>query len=133
VGDLKDIENFYRLIQIEPTKPPRTLKQFMESDYPDVNNALAVCAVKVKGHEIYAGKTLKSGEIRSKWHCMVLGIQRDGFPIIMPDINTLITKDDILWVMGSNNNVGALMADSLEDGESTACGCGNELKDDINR
>lgn len=64
---------------------------------------------------------------------MVLGIQRDGFPIIMPDINTLITKDDILWVMGSNNNVGALMADSLEDGESTACGCGNELKDDINR
>jgi len=123
VGDLKDIENFYRLIQIEPSKPPRTLKQFMETDYPDVDNALSICAVKVKGHESYAGKTLKNGGIRGKWHCMVLGIQRDGYPIIMPDINTLISKDDILWVMGSNNHVGAFLADSLEDGESTSCGC----------
>ena len=114
VGSLKDIENFYRLIQIEPSKPPRTLKQFMETDYPDSDNALAVCAVKVKGSELYAGKTLKNGNIRSKRHCMVLGIQRDGYPVIMPDINTLITKGDILWIMGSNNNVGAMLAESIE-------------------
>lgn len=117
VGSLKDIENFYRLIQIEPSKPPRTLKQFMETDYPDSDNALAICAVKVNGSELYAGKTLKNGNIRSKWHCMVLGIQRGGYPVIMPDINTLITKDDILWIMGSNNNAGAMLAESIEYNE----------------
>ena len=66
VGSLKDIENFYRLIQIEPSKPPRTLKQFMETDYPDSDNALAICAVKVNGSELYAGKTLKNGNIRKE-------------------------------------------------------------------
>ena len=39
-------------------------------------------------------------------------MQQDGYPIILPDINTIIMKDDILWVMGSNSNVGALVAES---------------------
>ena len=123
VGDLKSIKNFYRLVQIQPSKPPRTLKQFMESDYPDTDNALAVCAVKVTGNEAYAGKSLKNGKIRDKWHCMVLGIQQNGYPIIMPDINTLIRKNDIIWIMGSNNNVGSFVAESLGDGEEAQCGC----------
>ena len=89
----------------------------MESDYPDSDIAVAICAVKVNGSELYAGKTLKNGNIRSKWHCMVLGIQRGGYPVIMPDINTLITKDDILWIMGSNNNAGAMLAESIEYNE----------------
>ena len=39
-------------------------------------------------------------------------MQQDGYPIILPDVNTIIMKDDILWVMGSNSNVGALVAES---------------------
>ncbi len=118
VGDLKSIENFYRLVQMKPSKPPRTLKKFMETDYPDADNALSVCAIKVTGNESYAGKTLKSGNIREKFHCMVLGVQQSGYPIIMPDINTLITKDDIIWVMGSNHNVGVIVAESVETAEA---------------
>lgn len=114
VGDLKSIENFYRLVRMKPSRPPRTLKQFMETDYPDANNALSVCAIKVTGNESYAGKTLKNGNIRERFHCMVLGVQQNGYPIIMPDINTLITKDDIIWVMGSNHNVGVIVAESVE-------------------
>jgi hypothetical protein len=34
----------------------------------------------------------------------------------MPDVNTVIHKDDLIWVMGSNTYVGALVAESsLED------------------
>jgi len=119
VGDLKSIENFYRLVQMKPSKPPRTLKKFMETDYPDADNALSVCAIKVTGNESYAGKTLKNGNIREKFHCMVLGVQQSGYPIIMPDINTLITKDDIIWVMGSNHNVSVIVAESVETAEET--------------
>ncbi len=119
VGDLKSIENFYRLVQMKPSKPPRTLKKFMETDYPDADNALSVCAIKVTGNESYAGKTLKNGNIREKFHCMVLGVQQSGYPIIMPDINTLITKEDIIWVMGSNHNVSVIVAESVETAEET--------------
>lgn len=120
VGDLKSIENFYRLVRMTPSKPPRTLKQFMETDYPDPNNALSVCAIKLTGSESYAGKTLKNGNIRNKWHCMVLGVQQNGYPTIMPDINTLISKGDIIWIMGSNQNVGSMIAESVETSDSSS-------------
>ena len=112
LGDLKAIENFYRLVKMEPPKPPRTLKQFMDSGYPDPDNALAICAIHVTGTEAYVNKPLRTGIIRTKWHCVVLGLQKDGYPIIMPDINTVIRKDDLIWVMGSNAYVGALVAES---------------------
>ena len=84
----------------------------MDSGYPDPDNALAICAIHVTGTEAYVNKPLRSGIIRSKWHCVVLGLQKDGYPIIMPDINTVIHKDDLIWVMGSNTYVGALVAES---------------------
>ena len=112
LGDLKAIENFYRLVKMDPPKPPRTLKEFMDSGYPDPDNSLAICAIHVTGTEAYVNKPLRSGIIRSKWHCVVLGLQKNGYPIIMPDINTVIHKDDLIWVMGSNTYVGALVAES---------------------
>lgn len=115
VGDLKSIKNFYTLVKMEPTRTPRTLKEFMDSGYPDPENALAICAVQVNGTESFANKPLKSGIIRNKYHCVVLGMQQEGYPIVMPDINTVVIKDDLIWVMGSNNNVGALMAESTAE------------------
>ncbi|MDO4531739.1 MAG: cation:proton antiporter [Bacillota bacterium] len=112
LGDLKAIENFYRLVNIEPPHPPRTLKEFMDSGYADSSNALAICAIQVTGTEAYVNKPLRAGIIRSKWHCAVLGLQKDGYPIIMPDSNTVIRKNDLIWVMGSNTYVGALVAES---------------------
>ncbi|MGC2871890.1 cation:proton antiporter [Ihubacter sp. mB4P-1] len=113
VSDLKSIENFYRLIRIKPSKYPRTLKQFMETDYPVIENALSVCAVKLTGDEAFAGKSLKNGNFKDKWHCIVLGLQQKGYPIIMPDANTMIEAGDIIWVMGSNNHVGRLASECV--------------------
>ena len=41
---------------------------------------------------------------------MILGIQKDGYPIITPDPDLYLAKDDIVWVMGSNHNVGLMAA-----------------------
>lgn len=115
LGELKAIENFYTLVKMEPTKPPRTLEIFMNSGYPDPDNALAICAIKINGTESFANKPLLNGQIRNKWHCVVLGLQQDGYPIIIPNVNTVLRKGDLVWVMGSNNNVGALMAESCSE------------------
>lgn len=44
---------------------------------------------------------------------MILGIQKDGYPVLMPSAYLKIQKGDVLWVMGSNNNVGRLASYSL--------------------
>ena len=113
IGDPKSIDNFYHLVNIVPTRVPRTLKEFMDSGYPDAQNALAFCAVKLTGDEPYAGKTIRNSRIRDKWHCMVLGLQQNGLPIVMPHIDTELQKDDILWIMGSNRNVGRMVSESM--------------------
>ena len=114
VGEEKALLNFYRLTGLVQNKPIRTLKKFMESAYPKVEHALAVSPIKVRGDESFANKPIKQGHLRESTRCMVLGIQKDGYPIIMPDANMLISKGDILWVMGSNNNVGALIGEYVE-------------------
>lgn len=114
VGQEKALKNFYKLTGLVQKKPIRTLKKFMESDYPKVEHALAVCPIKVRGDESFANKPIKQGHLRQSTKCMILGMQKDGYPIIMPDANMLIAKGDILWIMGSNNHVGALIGEHVE-------------------
>lgn len=110
VGEVKALKNFYAMTRLIQTKPLRSLKQFMGTDYPDVENALSVCAIKLYGDEEFTSKPIRQSHLRHRWDCLVLGLQKDGYPIIMPDPDLPLEKDDILWVMGSNNNVGALAA-----------------------
>ncbi len=114
VGQEKALKNFYKLTGLVQNKPIRTLKKFMESDYPKVEHALAVCPIKVRGDESFANKPIKQGHLRQSTKCMILGMQKDGYPIIMPDANMLIAKGDILWIIGSNNHVGALIGEHVE-------------------
>ena len=110
VGEEKALQNFYALTRLEQTKPLRTLKEFMSKDYPDPDNALSVAAIKIYGNEDFSGKSIRQCGLRDKWDVMILGLQKDGYPIITPDPDLYLTKDDILWVMGSNHNVGLMAA-----------------------
>jgi len=110
VGDRSSLKNFYKLTGVKPKRRIRTLEEFMESDYPDTEHALACGVIKLNGDEPYCGQPIRSSRLIEKWHCIVLGIQKDGYPVIMPDAHMIIKKDDIIWVMGSNNNVGRLAA-----------------------
>ncbi|MBR4861910.1 MAG: cation:proton antiporter [Firmicutes bacterium] len=111
VGEEKALMNFYALTRLSQTKPLRTLKEFMAKDYPDEDNALSVCVIKIYGDEEFAGKTIRQSGLRDKWDVLILGVQKDGLPLIMPDPDLRLLKDDILWVMGSNHNVGRMAAE----------------------
>ena len=117
VGDFSSLENMQRIFGFESKSGIRTLRRFMESDYADTEHGLACVAIKVCGQEPFAGSSIKSSNILTKAHCMVLGIEKDGFTTVMPDANMMIQKGDILWIMGSNNNVGRLAALSQQPPE----------------
>ena len=113
VGERRSLETFYKMLEPGENRRIRTLKEFMESDYPDTRNALSCLAVRVTGREPYAGLPIRSSRISDRMHCMILGIQKKGMTITMPDANLRIQEGDILWVIGSNNNVGRLAALSI--------------------
>lgn len=118
VGDYQSIDTFYSALGFQRTKPIRTLKTFMESDYPDTASALACIAVKVNGNAPFCGKTIRKSGIQQKRHCMILGIRKNGYTVTMPDANMLIEEDDIMWLIGSNNNVGIMAAAAMKSRKS---------------
>lgn len=115
IGELRAIENFYAMSGIETSPHIRTLKEFMATDYPNIDNSLSVLAIKIRGDEMFAGRSIKQSNLRSALNCMILGLQKNGYPIIMPDPNMILRKGDILWLMGANNSIGSLAAEYLED------------------
>ena len=67
--------------------------------------------------EDFAGKPIKYSHMRQRWNCIVLGLQKNGLPVIMPNASMIISKGDIVWIMGSNNNVGRLASEYADDEE----------------
>lgn len=113
IGDESSLQIFYKTLNLGVPDKFRTLKEFMETGYPDTEHALACTPIKVRGNEDYAGKPIKHSKIRSREHCWILGIQRKGYAVTMPGANMLIEKGDILWVIGLNNNIGKLASRSV--------------------
>ena len=122
-GQMNDILEIKKLLFPDVERRIRTLDEFMASDYQHTQHALGCAAIEVTGSEPYCGQSIVNSSILSKAHCMVLGIQKDGYPVIMPNAYMRIEEGDVLWIIGANNNVGRLAAystpvESTEDGEA---------------
>ncbi len=117
VGEDQDLRNFVMLNGIDQPRPFRTLHEFMETGYEDTANALAVSPIRIRGDEPFCGKPIRQCNIKERFKVTILGLQTGGLPILMPDPNMLLKKDDILWIMGSNRNVGALISDYVDETE----------------
>ena len=85
-----------------------TMKDFMGFGATEKQSPLVSMEIKINGSEPYCGKLLKQSGIQSEAHCMVIGIERNGEYVMMPDANMEIRKDDVLWVVGTDRDLQTL-------------------------
>ena len=53
---------------------------------------------------------------------MILGIEREGYATLMPEANMIIMEGDILWLIGTNDNLSRIAAHSAgTDGSEECC------------
>lgn len=64
----------------------------------------------------FARKSIKNCGIRPRYKATIIGIERGDLPIINPDIETIIRRGDILWVMGGDDMVKRMIEDDLLQG-----------------
>ncbi|MBR1986509.1 MAG: cation:proton antiporter [Mogibacterium sp.] len=114
IGDKMSLETFYKTLGIDQHVNMRTLKEFLDEDYKG-GNALSCAAIQVRGTEPYVGKPIKKSRITTRNHCMILGLERDGYATAMPDSNMLIEKGDILWIIGTGTSLSSIAAHSVGD------------------
>lgn len=115
IGERPSLEIFHKTLNIGEPDNMRTLKEFLDAGYPDEDHALECLALRVRGTESYVDKPLKKSGINAKIHCMVLGIERGAYATTMPDANMRIEEGDILWIIGTSDNLKTLAAHSVGD------------------
>ncbi|MBQ6623498.1 MAG: cation:proton antiporter [Mogibacterium sp.] len=113
IGDKTALPTFLNTIATERAKPIRTLREFIAIDYDETDHALALATFKVRGTERYVGKTVRKSKLNISNRVMILGIEREGYAIKMPDPNMRIEKGDILWLIGTSDNLSIIAAQSV--------------------
>ena len=74
---------------------------------------LSCLPLKVEGSMDFVRKSIKNSGIRPRFKATIIGIERGDLPIINPDIETVLRKDDLLWLMGGKNMVDRLIEEDL--------------------
>ena len=94
---------------------PVSMRQFMLLNEAEGRHEIAFmpCAITIDRHSPLLGKSIKSTDIRNKWHCLVIGLERGSYTIVNPNISMVFEKGDLLWVLGKQKMINQLVRDEI--------------------
>ena len=96
----------------------KTLKDFMYGQrfegVPEEGELVCV-PIKLDGDSKFIRKSIKNCGLRQAFGATIIGIERGALPIVSPDINTVLAKDDIVWLIGGEKMVSRLIRSGLMD------------------
>lgn len=117
MGTHDEIESCMMLLEredcIEYTdRPDVTLKDYLYGQTfhgIEPEKQLICCPIRIEADSEFLRKSIKNSGIRERYRGTVIGIERDNLPIPNPDIETMIQKGDMIWVLGSQRMADALI------------------------
>ena len=71
------------------------------------------CAITINSTSPLLGKSIKATDLRDKWNCMVIGLERGNYTFINPNVSLVFEKEDILWVLGKQKMINRLVRDEI--------------------
>lgn len=97
------------------TGEPTSMREFMLINEAENRHehAFMPCAITIDKHSPLLGKSIKSTDIRNKWHCLVIGLERGSYTIVNPNISLVFEKDDLLWILGKQKMINQLVRDEI--------------------
>lgn len=86
-----------------------TLHDFIkhQEQYTEADQLLCYAVIVEKGSGL-AGVSIKNSKIKSNWRGFVIGLERDLYPIVFPNINMRLQENDLVWILGSQKMTGKL-------------------------
>ena len=114
IGRTEDLRALRMSLGLPEESDPPTLRAFTESQEEDAAHLYATVIPVEKATELQ-GKTIRTSGLREKYDCMLLGLQRDRLPILQPDVNMAIQRDDLVWVLGTRKMAAKLLAGGFSE------------------
>ena len=96
----------------------KTLKDFMYGQrfegVPEEGELVCV-PIKLDSDSRFIRKSIRNCGLRQAFGATIIGIERGALPIVSPDIDTILMKDDIVWLIGGASMVTKLIKSGLMD------------------
>ena len=108
VGESDQIKIFRIVMGQEKDTPPMTLREYVRSEDDDIHD-LYTYAIEVGKGSGFSNRTIRDTGIREKYDCIILGIQRNGLPLVQPDVDMIIGTGDYVWVLGTHQSAQKLL------------------------
>ena len=70
---------------------------------------LIPCVIHVNEASRLSGRSLKHSTMRRDWHCLAVALERSGYLLTNIDVNMLLQKNDLLWVLGKQDMIAELI------------------------
>ncbi|MBQ7602308.1 MAG: TrkA C-terminal domain-containing protein, partial [Lachnospiraceae bacterium] len=110
IGESENITTLYAKLGGWQQPEQMTLREYI-ADEGEASDLYSYPIAVEKGSSL-AGKSIKDCGLKKDYDCMILGLQRNMLPIPTPDIHTVISAGDQVWVLGTK-----FMADKLKAAE----------------
>jgi len=96
----------------------KTLKDFMYGQrfegVPEEGELVCV-PIQLDSNSRFIRKSIRNCGLRQAFGATIVGIERGALPIVSPDIDTILAKEDIVWLIGGSNMLNKLIRSGLMD------------------
>ncbi len=101
-------------MRISPIDDRRSLHAFLqaEAQKPQEENPFLCYAMPIDSESPLKNSTLKKSYMHSNGKWMALGLERNNYTIINPNISFVIEQGDILWIIGTHEMISQLFRSS---------------------
>jgi len=107
LGDQQALNNFWQGSGISPGCAGKTLREFVAVE-EEGNASLYCCAVEAVADAPFVNRTVRDSAIRQDLDCVMLGLQKKGYPVIDPPVDMMIDQGDFIWVLGGGSMITKL-------------------------
>lgn len=111
---IMDAAIIQRHLELHRLWGPVTMRQFMLEDhaYAPEQQFLSL-AITIDKHSPILGTSLKAADLRQKWSCLVIGLERGVFTITNPNVSLVFEENDLLWVLGKQKMMNTLIREEI--------------------
>ena len=111
---IMDAAIIQRHLELHRLWGPVTMRQFMLEDhaYAPEQQFLSL-AITIDKHSPILGTSLKAANLRQKWSCLVIGLERGAFTITNPNVSLVFEENDLLWVLGKQKMMNTLIREEI--------------------
>ena len=112
INDLQNVTQFYSSLTLN-FKDTKTLNEFAIDQQENPNSTIKSMTFIVDKTSAWIGKNLMDSKVGKRSKCLVIGVEREGLPILNPSSHFVFRTNDMIWVMGEEKALYKLLENNF--------------------